>query len=338
MDKYITIVPKSKGLFAERLNELSKEVENFLKSEAAEGRQLQYAKIFLSDIINQEPELRASKLYTAWLADTASTMIEQAPADASKITLLLKTTDRQASFFFDSLRLSADEAAGLDSYQQTTLIFEKYIRMIEGRGLDFATHLVRTWIYVSDIDVNYAGVVRARNDVFAQHGLMPDTHFIASTGIGGSTSVVGANVTIDFLSFPKATPDDIFFLKAPDHLNPTHEYGVAFERGTRVQNGDTQQFYISGTASIDSSGKVMHVGNVAKQTDRLLENIAALLANGGAKMDDIKYFIAYLRDAADYDVVNNIMNQRFPNTPRVLVHAKVCRPAWLVEMECIAQR
>ena len=46
-------------------------------------------------------------------------------------------------------------------------------------------NLVRTWIYVADIDVNYDGVVRARNDVFRRYGLTADTHYIASTGIGG---------------------------------------------------------------------------------------------------------------------------------------------------------
>ena len=46
-------------------------------------------------------------------------------------------------------------------------------------------NLIRTWIYVTNIDVNYQGVVEARNDIFDKEGLTADTHYIASTGIGG---------------------------------------------------------------------------------------------------------------------------------------------------------
>ena len=28
-------------------------------------------------------------------------------------------------------------------------------------------------------------------------------------------------------------------------------------------------------------------------------------------------------------------DERFPDTPRVFVYAPVCRPGWLIEMECM---
>lgn len=74
--------------------------------------------------------------------------------------------------------------------------------IIRPLGLDLKTHCVRTWIYVRDIDSNYAGLVKARNDVFAEEGLSPDTHYIASTGIGGATESRNAVVAIDFLTRP----------------------------------------------------------------------------------------------------------------------------------------
>ena len=46
--------------------------------------------------------------------------------------------------------------------------------------------------------------------------------------------------------------------------------------------------------------------------------------------------IVYLRDIADYTIVKEMYDKRFPCTPKVFVHAPVCRPTWLVEMECIA--
>jgi enamine deaminase RidA (YjgF/YER057c/UK114 family) len=46
--------------------------------------------------------------------------------------------------------------------------------------------------------------------------------------------------------------------------------------------------------------------------------------------------IVYLRDIADYKLVNKLYEERFPDKPRVIVHAPVCRSGWLVEMECMA--
>lgn len=40
-------------------------------------------------------------------------------------------------------------------------------------------------VIVNDVDLNYGGVVRARNQFFFTQGLTVHTHFIASTGIGG---------------------------------------------------------------------------------------------------------------------------------------------------------
>ena len=53
-------------------------------------------------------------------------------------------------------------------------------------------------------------------------------------------------------------------------------------------------------------------------------------------MQDVKYFIVYLRDLADAHDVEEILNEQHPDTPHILTLAEVCRPKWLVEMECIA--
>jgi enamine deaminase RidA (YjgF/YER057c/UK114 family) len=75
-----------------------------------------------------------------------------------------------------------------------------------------------------------------------------------------------------------------------------------------------------------------------RQAGRLLENIGALLKDGGAQRTDVRYFIIYLRDLSDYSQIDAFMKKAFPQTPHVIVQAKVCRPEWLVEMECIATK
>lgn len=338
MDKYTIITDNGQGLFAERLTDLYASVSHYLETEREEGRTLNFTKIFLSDIANQHDELCHSPLMTDIIENTAHTIIQQSPIGGVKIGLLLKTSDEPQAFTLQSLRLTDDEISNFGSYVQTIMLFDKYIALLKQKGLNLKEHCVRTWIYVRDIDTNYDGVVKARNDVFRQHGLTIETHFIASTGIGGRALGKNVCVAIDFLTASAIRPEDKLFLHALDHLNPTHEYGVAFERGVRITLPQKYQYFISGTASINNHGEVINIGNVTKQTERLLENIGALLADGDATLADVRYFIIYLRDLADAAVVDDYMEKHHPGVPRIITYAKVCRPAWLVEMECIAEK
>lgn len=358
MDKYTIISPESKGSFNDRLNFLYLALGNYLDTENMENRTLQYCKVFLSDSKNQIKDFEESLLFQEFLKDTNLTIVEQTPLNGSKVSLLVKTTDDKEPILFHSIRLTEEEAKGKNSYEQTRMIFDKYQRILEQENAEnneadtkmtMERNLVRTWIYVTDIDVNYQGVVEARNDIFDKEGLTADTHYIASTGIGGATPVRHAAVAIDFLTVPNIKEEDKKYLQALDHLNPTHEYGVAFERGTRLtlpthilhpegSQQFKQQYFISGTASINKHGDVVYEGDVVRQTGRLLENIGALLKDGDATMNDIQYFIIYLRDISDYHTVDRLMQQFYPQIPRIIVEAKVCRPGWLIEMECIAEK
>ena len=349
MDKYIILSPEAKGSFNDRLNFLYLKLGNILDTEKLENRTLQYCKVFLSDSQNQIKEFEESLLYQEFLKGTNLTIVEQTPLNGSKASLLIKTTDDTTPILFHSLRLTEEEAKGKNSYEQTRLLFNKYLKTIEGTDMTMERNLVRTWIYVTNIDVNYQGVVEARNDIFDKEGLTADTHYIASTGIGGATPVRHAAVAIDFLTVPNIKEEDKKYLQALEHLNPTHEYGVAFERGTRLtlpthtlhpegSQQFKQQYFISGTASINKHGDVVYEGDIVRQTGRLLENIGALLKDGDATMNDIRYFIIYLRDITDYHTVEILMNQFYPQIPHIIVEAKVCRPEWLIEMECIAEK
>ena len=332
MNKFEILRPGSCASFAGALSSLFARMGEYFRAESLEGRKPVFLRFFVSDAQNQAAALQAA--LDGWTAASgcspAVSVVEQPPLDGSRITVLAQTAAEEPAVLFHSLRLTEEEAAGRDSYAQSRLLFDKYLDIIRPLGLELKTHCVRTWIFVRDIDANYAGLVKARNDVFAEEGLSFDTHYIASTGIGGATEGRSAVVAIDFLTRPGLREEDKTYLKALSHLSPTHDYGVAFERGVRLSDG---RIFISGTASIDARGHVLHEGNVLAQTDRLLENISELLREGGSSLAAVPYFIIYLRDISDYAVVDAYMQERFPSVPRVLLEARVCRPAWLIEME-----
>ena len=371
MDNYRIIKPEAAGDFAGALESVVRQMGEFLAAEEVAGRRPVYVRFFLSDAQNQAAALHDRLTLDAveevpgvqhfpgtGCEATRSTrhplysrisVVEQPPLDGSRIAALVRTSSEADKYLFHSLRLTEEEAAGKTSYEQSRLLFDKYLAVIKPLGLELKTQCVRTWICVRDIDSNYAGLVKARNDVFAEEGLSFDTHYIASTGIGGANECRSAVVAIDFLTQPGICEADKIYLKALSHLSPTHEYGVAFERGVQVKD----HVYISGTASIDHRGHILHEGDVLAQTDRLLENIGALFAESGrdgllsAKSKGpvrvpqgepvpagVPYWVVYLRDISDFAKIDAYMQARFPDTPRIILEARVCRPGWLIEMEC----
>ena len=61
-----------------------------------------------------------------------------------------------------------------------------------------------------------------------------------------------------------------------------------------VRMGDT--IHLSGSVSVDEKGQTLHPGNVVKQAQRAYANIAAVLEQFGATMDQIMYETIYLTD------------------------------------------
>ncbi|MCQ2057003.1 MAG: Rid family hydrolase [Bacteroidaceae bacterium] len=215
------------------------------------------------------------------------------------------------------------------SHDQTVSLLDRFSSSLEEVGLSLEDNCVRTWFFVRDIDVNYKGMVEGRNSVFDRHNLTEETHFIASTGIEGRTASHGNLVMMDAVAVKGLPIRHIYGLS---HLNRTSEYGVRFERGSVAG----RHVFISGTASIDNRGQILHAGNVTLQTARMLENVRVLLEEAGSSMDGICCMLVYLRDPADSAAVTAIFRERFPDKPWIVLQAPVCRPGWLVEMECIA--
>jgi enamine deaminase RidA (YjgF/YER057c/UK114 family) len=219
------------------------------------------------------------------------------------------------------------------SYDQTRAIFEHYDDVLASRRMTLFDNAVRTWIYVKDVDANYMGMVDARREFFAEQGLTPDTHFVASTGIEGAYAELKACVTMDAYAIGGLQPGQVEFLSALDHLSHTHVYGVTFERATSVAYRDRKHILISGTASIDRDGEILFPGDVMRQLDRTIENMEALLKQRGATLRDMCVFTVYVRDPSDHQVAWQHMRERFGDAPIEVVVAPVCRPGWLIEAE-----
>lgn len=278
--------------------------------------------------------------------ECAVSVLGQSPLDGTKAALLM-LLEENASFANRDGGLWEDNRGRIwvgdgynvstgDSLTMTVAYLERLASELKLRGASLKDNCLRTWFFVRDIDNNYPGVVQGRNSVFAREGLTSDSHFIASTGIEGQCAEPKRLVAFNAFADTSVTPRQITYIYGKTHLNPTYEYGVAFERATAVDYADRRHVYISGTASINNKGQIVAPGDIKAQAVRMLENIGVLLAEGNCGWEDVAHMTIYLRDIADHTLISNMMEERFPGIPKVIVLAPVCRPGWLIETECMA--
>ena len=336
--------------FPEQLHSLFS-LFNKLCNDELSGTTIAFQRFFLSDAANQAEHL------LKYLPENKNniSIIEQPPLDGTKIALwayLLKDADSTGSvqeFCHSGLKgfshgkyrhlwkCTSFDKQGDSESQMRNLLYE-YVEQLKHNNCSLSDNCIRTWIFVQNIDANYAGIVKARKEVFVENGLTDKTHFVASTGINGRHIEKDTLVIFDSYAIEGIQKEQLQYLYAKTHLSSTYKYGVTFERGTCVLYGDRRHVFISGTASIDNKGEIVHEGDIEKQAIRMFENVKTLLNEADCGFDDMVQMIIYLRDIADYQTAKNIIEERFPLTPKVIVLAPVCRSGWLIEMECIAVR
>ncbi len=305
-------------------------------------------RVHLSDIHNQ-----AGFVHTRLAERATSTFVSlvgQPPASGGKIAM---EAYHIQSLLLDKLKMEhgvvvkhapyltiwtdCRPAEGYGSFKQTEEMFKNLCRTLVSADSTLAENLVRTWIYVRDVDNNYQGMVDARRELFKRNGLTSSTHYVASTCIEALSEKASHLVRMDGLIVTGLRPEQLVHLHSPEHLCPTYLYDVTFERASRLIFGDRSHYYISGTASIDKDGNVLHQANIIRQAERTLENVNALLEAGGASFDDLKHLVVYLRDASDYPAVKEYLDTTLPDSiPYITVRGAVCRPSWLIEIEGVA--
>ena len=354
-ETYIVVEPprRTATTFAAQLDAVSQQYTQAQRALGLDGGSAVFRRVFVSDVLNQAYAVRASALADNDEASpVAVSIVQQPPLGRGKIALLAyhvrapepigKTRISRNHILIErgdarhlwSVRLCAGaETAPADAATQTRAVFDALAQALAIRGASLERHCHRTWLYLKDVDVFYHDMVTARGDLFQRHGLTADTHYIASTGIEGACAHQFDVVAMDAYSNLDTRPGQVFYLNDFDHMCATKDYNVHFERGTRLSYADRSHYYVSGTASIDRVGRVMHRGDVLAQLDRALENIDAILRSGEASLKDMRYFLVYLRDRADYEPVQDKLAALMPGRPIVYVLGPVCRPEWLIELE-----
>src|SRR6266545_1885679 len=96
--------------------------------------------------------------------------------------------------------------------------------------------------------------------------------------------------------------------------------------------------FCSGQIPLDPATGELQGADTKGQTERIMENIAAVLAAAGVTFADVVKTTIYLVDLADFAVVNEVYGRRFPVDPpaRSTVEVKGLPRGARVEIEVIA--
>ena len=230
------------------------------------------------------------------------------------------------------LRTGALYGGGGDAYTQALAMFEVAERLLARAGMEFAD-VVRTWIWLRDIDRDYASLNRARRAFFTSRRVDPPP---ASTGIGGGPAAAGHDLCLAVYAVRSTSPIARAPMSAPT-LNEAPQYGADFARGMRVARANHVALHVSGTASVDERGRTAHPGDFGAQAERMLVNLRALLEGQGAGFGDVVSAVTYVKRPADAsDLRARLRAAGFTGFPHALVEAPICRPDLLCETEALA--
>ena len=111
---------------------------------------------------------------------------------------------------------------------------------------------------------------------------------------------------------------------------PTYPYSPGTRGGGMV--------YTAGQVAWGPDGNIVGVGDIDAQTRQTLSNVEAVLREGGATWDDVLKCNVYLKDMRDFQRMNAIFAEIFPDDPpaRTTVQTPMAEETMLIEIEAVA--
>ena len=96
--------------------------------------------------------------------------------------------------------------------------------------------------------------------------------------------------------------------------------------------------FLSGQGPLDPATNRLVEGDIAAQTERVLENLKAVLEAGGSSLGQVLKTTVFLKDLNDFRKMNEVYARYFPQNPpaRATIEAARLPLDTLVEIDAIA--
>ncbi|NOY75483.1 MAG: translation initiation inhibitor [Kiritimatiellaeota bacterium] len=202
-------------------------------------------------------------------------------------------------------------------------------------GFDFS-NVIRMWNYLDELLDWYDEFNSVRNAFFAEHSVY-DSLVPAGTGIGAvnrfGTAYIGDLWAVEPLNSTNFSNLAAFAVPSPLQC-PAIDYKSSFSRAVELVSGNFRTLCVSGTASIESGGETVFPDDTAKQIDKTLQVISAILESRDMEWSDTIRAIAYFADIDDLPLLAERMEaNNIPPIQMAISHAAICRDDLLFEIE-----
>ncbi len=234
------------------------------------------------------------------------------------------------SLLFVSGQIPIDPATGQlvqgDIVAQTERVMENLKAVLDAAGATF-DDVLKAGIFVADL-ADFAKVNETYGKYFPQAPPARATVQVAALPRS-------ARIEIELVALSRRAPASVASLapvesaQAPKAIGP---YSQAIAVNAR------SLLFASGQIPIDPVSGQLVQGDIVAQTERVMENLRAVLEGGGAGFDKVVKTTIYLADLADFAKVNETYGKYFQKSPpaRATVQVAAVPRSARVEIECIA--
>jgi len=218
-------------------------------------------------------------------------------------------------------RLIAGNAA-----KQTERVMQNLKAVLDTAGASF-DEVVKTTIFLTDLaDFNAVNEVYGR--YFRNAPPARATVQVAALSRGARVAIEGVAVKSGTAS---TSPVRVAVQSAlaPRAIGP-YSQAIDVAAGSFV--------FVSGQIPVDPTSGELVQGDIVAQTERVMENVKAVLAASGATFDDVVKTNLYLADLGDFTKVNEMYGRYFQKTPpaRATLQIAALPRGARIEIECVA--
>jgi reactive intermediate/imine deaminase len=213
-----------------------------------------------------------------------------------------------------------------DVVKQTERVMKNLKAVLDAAGATF-DDVVKTTIFVTDM-ADFPKVSQVYGRYFRNAPPARATVQVAGLSRGGRVAIEGVAVKGGAASMTPARVA-VTSSQAPRAIGP-YSQAIDVAAGSFV--------FVSGQIPLDPATGELVQGDIGAQTERVMENVKAVLAASGATLDDVVKTNLYIADMNDFTKINETYARYFQKTPpaRATLQMAALPRGARIEIECVA--
>lgn len=113
----------------------------------------------------------------------------------------------------------------------------------------------------------------------------------------------------------------------------------SYSQAVRVETGDVVWIYVSGQVALDVEGTLVGAGDMRAQTERVFENLRAILEANGASFGDVVKITTYVTTLDDLGGMREVRGRYLTSEPPASTAVQIAAlvlPEALIEVDVVA--